>query len=307
MRITGIFLFFMVFLVGCQNEVGPNSSAKILSTEHQPLVLPSIPKLIEFCGESIYLEDEDIRERLDREVLTNAYYHSSTIQAIKRSERYFPMIEKILKEKNLPEDLKYVAVIESNLQQAVSPAGAVGFWQFMPVTAKQFGLRINHEIDERMNIEKSTYAACQYLIEAYDTLKSWSLAIASYNRGIGGVRSDMRWQETDNYYDTHMNSETGRYVYRAIAMKLIMENPGAYGFFIPEQDLYKPIQTRIVKVTEDIHDLAKWSKSVGYNLKIIKKLNPWILGNKLTVENAILELEIPLKSFNLKPYREYEK
>lgn len=307
MRIPGIFLLFMAFLVGCKNEVGPKSSANVINTEQQPFVLPSIPKSIEFCGETIYLEDEDIRERLDREVLTNAYYHSSTIQAIKRSERYFPMIEKILKEKNLPEDLKYVAVIESNLQQAVSPAGAVGFWQFMPVTAKQFGLRINQEIDERMNIEKSTYAACQYLIEAYDTLKSWSLAIASYNRGIGGVRSDMRWQETDNYYDTHMNSETGRYVYRAIAMKLIMENPEGYGFFIPEQDLYKPIKTRIVKVSEDINDLAEWSKSVGYNLKIIKKLNPWILGNRLTVRNTMLELEIPAKSFNLKPYSEYEK
>jgi membrane-bound lytic murein transglycosylase D len=299
-------LLLATFFFGCEsNNLSEKSIVK--ESKAEPFSLPSIPDHIIFCGQKIVLEDEDIRERLDREILTNAYYHSSTIQAIKRSNRYFPLIEKVLKEKGLPEDLKYVAVIESNLQQAVSPAGAVGFWQFMPVTAKQFGLKMNHEVDERMNIEKSTYAACEYLIEAYDTLKDWTLAIASYNRGIGGVRSDMRWQETDNYFDTYMNSETGRYVYRAMAMKLIMENPEAYGFHVPEKDLYIPLEIRKVPVNQNIDDLAVWSKALGYNLKIIKKLNPWILGNRLTPGNDPVVIEIPKKTFNLKPYRDYKE
>lgn len=270
-----------------------------------PLAIPVLPKEIIFCGQKVNLEDEDIRERLDREILVNAYFQSATIQALKRANRFFPILERILKEKGLPEDFKYLAVIESNLVQAVSPAGAQGFWQFMPFTAEEHDLLMNGEVDERLNIEKSTSAACDYLNTAHDTLKDWILAAASYNRGIGGVRSDMRWQGTDNYFDTHMNSETGRYVYRILAMKLIFEDPEAYGYNVGDTELYEPFKTTTVTVRTTIPNLANWAIEKGINYKILIKLNPWILGNKLTVKKGSFRIKLPHSSFNLKPYGSY--
>jgi membrane-bound lytic murein transglycosylase D len=255
--------------------------------------LPDLPEKMIYCGQTIDLTDEDVRERLDREVLVNVYFNSSTTQIIKRANRFFPLIEKILAEENMPDDLKYIAAIESSLLQAVSPAGAEGMWQFMPVTAKQYGLKLTPEIDERLDVVKSTRAACAYLRDAQDTLKDWLLASASYNRGIGGVRSDMRWQGTDNYFDTYMNAETARYVYRILAMKLIMEDPEAYGYVIPERQLYKVIPTQKIRVTESISNLAEWAKEKGSNFKMLKKLNPWLLGNKLTVKKGSVVIELP--------------
>lgn len=256
--------------------------------------LPDLPEKMMYCGQTIDLTDEDVRERLDREVLVNAYFNSSTTQIIKRANRFFPVIEKILAEEKMPDDLKYIAAIESSLLQAVSPAGAEGMWQFMPVTAKQYGLKMTTEIDERLDVRKSTRAACAYLRYAQDTLKDWVLASASYNRGIGGVRSDMRWQGTDNYFDTYMNSETARYVYRILAMKLIMEDPEAYGYVIPDRQLYKVIPTQKIKVSESIPNLAEWAKENGSNFKMLKKLNPWLLGNKLTIKKGEVLIELPV-------------
>ena len=301
-----LFLFIGIMLVACSSkeEKVIESKSETSSSNHKGL--PNLPKEMMFCGQKINLEDEDILERLDRELLVNVYFHSSTIQAMKRANRYFPEIEKILKEKGIPEDFKYLAVIESGLVQAVSPAGAQGFWQFMPGTAKEHNLFMSEEVDERLNIEKSTYAACDYLSYAHDTLNDWVLAAASYNRGIGGVRSDMRWQETDNYFDTHMNHETGRYVFRILAMKLIFESPEEYGYFIEKDQLYKPFQTVSVTVKESIEDLSSWAKLKGFNYKILKKLNPWIQGNKLTVKANDFKILLPAKNFNLKPYSDYQ-
>lgn len=256
--------------------------------------LPDLPEKMMYCGQTIDLTDEEVRERLDREVLVNAYFNSSTTQIIKRANRFFPVIEKILAEEKMPDDLKYIAAIESSLLQAVSPAGAEGMWQFMPVTAKQYGLKLTPEIDERLDVVKSTRAACAYLRDAQDTLKDWVQASASYNRGIGGVRSDMRWQSTDNYFDTYMNSETARYVYRILAMKLIMEDPEAYGYVIPDRQLYKVIPTQKIKVSESIPNLAEWAKEKGSNFKMLKKLNPWLLGNKLTIKKGEVLIELPV-------------
>lgn len=256
--------------------------------------LPDLPEKMMYCGQTIDLTDEDVRERFDREVLVNAYFNSSTTQIIKRANRFFPVIEKILAEEKMPDDLKYIAAIESSLLQAVSPAGAEGMWQFMPVTAKQYGLKMTTEIDERLDVRKSTRAACAYLRYAQDTLKDWVLASASYNRGIGGVRSDMRRQGTDNYFDTYMNSETARYVYRILAMKLIMEDPEAYGYVIPDRQLYKVIPTQKIKVSESIPNLAEWAKEKGSNFKMLKKLNPWLLGNKLTIKKGEVLIELPV-------------
>lgn len=294
----------LLCLISCAENKEKDVSQPLEKT-HSDKQLPDLPSTIKFCGHSIHLKDEDVRERLDRELLVNVYFHSSTVQAMKRANRFFPLIEKILKQKGIPEDFKYLAVIESGLMQAVSPAGAQGFWQFMPFTAKDHNLLMNDEVDERLNIEKSTIAACDYLKFAHDTLGDWVLAAASYNRGIGGVRSDMRWQGTDNYFDTYMNSETGRYVFRILAVKMIFENPESYGYNIDKDQMYLPFKTKRVKISESIPNLAEWALSKGINYKILTKLNPWLLSNKLTVNDRTFEILLPTKDFNLKPYNSY--
>ena len=266
---------------------------------------PTIPKSMLFFGEKINLEDEDIRERLDREIITNVYFQSSTTFALKRANRYFPEIERILAEENVPEDFKYLSVIESNLSEVASPVGANGFWQFMPFTAKEYGLVINDEVDERLNLTKSTRAACAFIKNAHIIFGDWINACASYNRGIGGVQSDMKWQKTEHYFDTDMNNETGRYVFRIMAMKLIMENPRSYGFDIPMEQLYKPLSTKTVKLTKPISNLADWAKSKRINLKILRKLNPWLISNKLTIRPSDFSIKLPSKNENLKNFNSY--
>lgn len=305
MRSLFLFPLLLAFLSSCIGEQKEQQDVQVAAPCPSIPALPVLPEEMLFCGQKISLVDEDIRERLDKEILVNAYYQSATLQALKRANRYFPVIERILKENSIPEDFKYLAVIESGLVQAVSPAGAQGFWQFMPGTAKEHDLLMNGEVDERLNIEKSTKAACDYLRYANDTLKDWVLAAASYNRGIGGVRSDMRWQGTTNYFDTHMNSETGRYVFRILAMKLIFENPDAYGYNVKEIELYKPFKTFSVTINNSISNLAEWSIEKGINYKILIKLNPWLLGNKLTIHKRSFKIKLPKKEFNLKPYQAY--
>jgi hypothetical protein len=301
---TFIALLFIAYSCSNTNET-PIEKTDSTTNKHTK-ALPDLPEEMLFCGHKVILKDEDLRERLDRELLVNVYFHSATVQAMKRANRYFPQIEQILRKKGIPDDFKYLAVIESGLVQAVSPVGAQGFWQFMPFTAKEHDLLMTDEVDERLNIEKSTQAACDYLKFAHDTLGDWILAAASYNRGIGGVRSDMRWQGTQNYFDTHMNSETGRYVYRILAVKLIFENPEDYGYYIPNEQLYPPLKTKKLTISASIPNLAEWALNKGINYKILTKLNPWILGNQLTVKDRSFDLLLPDKGFNLKPYSSYK-
>lgn len=303
-----LLLFITLVVVSCSNEKEKSTiNQNIQNPDTGFATIPNLPESMTFAGEKILLQDEDIIERLDREVLTNAYYQSATTQMLKRANRWFPMIERILEEENIPDDFKYLAVIESGLVQATSPVGAQGFWQFMPFTAKQYDLEINDEIDERLHVEKSTRAACAYLRDAQDTLKDWLLASASYNRGIGGVRQDMRWQGTDHYFDTDQNSETARYVFRILAVKLIFENPKAYGFNTDKIKLYEPFKTKRVVVKQSIPNLAKWALEKGINFKILTKLNPWLKGNKLTIKNRTYQVLLPSESENLKPYKQYLK
>jgi hypothetical protein len=292
-----------LLLLGCQQTQDSKKKEKAINSKIQ--YLPDIPKSIKFFGEIINLEDEDVRERLDREIITNVYFQSSTTFAIKRAYRYFPEIEKILQKTKVPNDFKYLAVIESNLSEVTSPVGASGFWQFMPFTAEEYDLKINDEIDERLNLTKSTYAACDFIKNSYKVFGNWVNACASYNRGIGGVNSDMKWQKTSHYFDTDMNNETGRYVFRMIAMKLIMENQKAYGFDIPRQQMYKPLQTRKIKLKKSIPNLAEWSVRNGINIKILRKLNPWIISNKLTIKDSDFEIKLPTKTEKLKNYKDY--
>lgn len=306
-----IFLFSsLVLLASCQNEAAKEQKKE---AKHQKtlaesaVVFPALPQSMEFAGTTINLQDEDLRERLDREVLMTAYYQSAWIGAIKRAHRYFPEIERILKEEGVPNDFKYLAIIESNLQQAVSPVGAQGFWQFMPATAKLYELEMNAEIDERLNIEKSTHAACRYLKDAHRVLNDWVMTTASYNRGVGGVIEDMEWQKTEHYFDTYQNSETGRYVFRLLATKLIYENPEAYGFYPDKMELYEPFHIQKVIVEETIPNLALWANDQGFNIKILRKLNPWLKTTKLTVKGGRkFTLLLPAASENLKPYNAYK-
>ncbi|MBN2570970.1 MAG: lytic transglycosylase domain-containing protein [Ignavibacteriales bacterium] len=242
---------------------------------------PVIPDTISFCGESVPLNNFDVRERLDKELIVNMYRHSATIQYLKRAARWFPLFEEILKEKKVPEDFKYVAVIESELQNVISPAGATGFWQFMEGAALKYGLEVEDEVDERYNIEKSTYAACDYLIDAYNKLDSWTLSAASYNMGVGGIKEKMNKQQTKNYYNLWLNQETSRYIFRILAIKIIFENPEKYGFYMKENDLYPPLETFGIEIDYSIEDLPAFAKKMGVSYRMLKLLNPWLRKDEL--------------------------
>jgi hypothetical protein len=301
MKKTIFYLIFLFSLLSCKNDENEVKT----TVESVKQNLPPIPKSIVLFGEKVSLEDEDIRERLDREIMANAFFHSQTILNLKRAARYFPVIESILKEQNLPNDFKYLPIIESNLANVTSPAGAKGYWQFMTETGREYNLIIDEEVDERYNIHKATMAACNYLKNAKDSVGTWMLATAAYNRGIGGIKSDMKWQEATHYFDMDMNGETSRYLLRFIAIKLIMENPEKYGFDVKKIELYKPFQTETVTISSPVENLAQWSKEKGINYKILVKLNPWILGNKLTKNLDSFKILLPAKNVNLKPYAAY--
>lgn len=292
-----------MFLFSCNQKTERKVEQKII-TELKSL--PAVPDEMTFAGEKIILRDWDIKERLDREILVNAYFQSATSQIIKRSHRWFPVLEQLLKKEHIHPDFKYLAVIESALvEQATSQVGAQGFWQFMPFTAKEFNLTINEEIDERLNVFKSTKAACHYLNKANDTLKDWLLTAASYNRGIHGVLKDKSWQKAKSYFDLEQNEETGRYVFRILAMKLILENPEKYGYHIPIEHRYPYLKVKRFIVKKSIPNLSDWALSKGINIKILRKLNPWLISTKLTIKNKYYTLLLPLKTENLKPYHNY--
>lgn len=252
--------------------------------EFQKVFPPPMPENPSFAGEKVPVEFFDIYERLDREFIVNTYYHSFMLLSFKRAGRWFPVIEPILKKNGIPDDFKYIAIIESGLQNVTSPADAVGFWQFIESSAGRFGLEVNDEVDERYDVEKSTEAACRYIKEAYDQLGSWTLAAASYNMGIFGVDRQLTRQKTNSYYDLLLSDETSRYLARVIAVKEIMYNPQKYGYFMTANDQYKPLKIKKVKVSGRIDDLISFSIKQGYNYKLLKLYNPWLresfLSNK---------------------------
>jgi len=244
------------------------------------------PDSIGFADEYAPIYAEDIWERYDKEIHRNVYWQSNTMFYFKRANKYFPIIEPILEKNNIPNDFKYLAVIESGLENVVSPAGAAGFWQFMKGTAKDYDMEINSEVDERYNLEKSTQAACEYLKKGYQRFGSWTMAAAGYNMGMNGLSKRSKEQFTDNYYDLYLNRETGAYIFRLLAIKEIFENQKKYGFVIRSQDLYKQIETKTVNLSQSNVDLIAYSDSLGINYKILKEFNPWIRGKKLTNKSA---------------------
>lgn len=271
----------MFFIFSSMYFVQNNAPGAKLIEGFQKIYSPPIPEKLEFAGENVPLENFDVYERIDREFLVNTYWHSFTILAIKRANRWFPIIEPILKKNRIPDDFKYLAVIESGLYNAVSPSGATGFWQIMESVGKKYGLEIDDQVDERYNVEKSTEAACKYFEESYGLFKNWTLAAASYNMGMNGVQRQLERQKTDNYYNLSISEETSRYISRIIALKEILKDPKKFGYYLTNDQLYKPLKTHNIEVSENISDIADFGIKNGINYKIIKLYNPWLRENLL--------------------------
>ncbi len=268
--------------------------------QYYRIVPLDIPMELTFAGEQVPLDIFYVREGLDRELSVNTYWHSSTLQIIKKSGRWFPVIDTILERYGIPADFKYLAVIESGLSNAISPAGAVGFWQFLKGTAKEYGLEVNKEVDERYHVEKETEAACKYLLKSYEKYGNWALVASSYNAGTNGIDRLMEKQKAGSFYDLLVSDETNRYLYRIMAMKLIFENPESYGFYISEDDYYKPIPYHTVEVNGEVKSWADFAKEQGISYKLLKYFNPWLrqtyLKNK---KKKIYDIKIPDAPYNL--------
>lgn len=278
-------LLFAVVLISIwiENEGGDDQKHSLKLTGNH-FVVPKVPKKMTFAGEVIFFDNLDVKERLERELVVNNFWHSHTILTMKRANRFMPIIIDVFKKMKVPNDLSYLVLIESGLRNVSSSRGAKGYWQLMEETAKEYGLKINNQIDERYDILKSTIVAAKYLKKAYDKFGSWILAAASYNMGMFGVQRELDRQEVTRYFDLSLNEETARYVFRALAFKLIFTHPEKYGFYLTKEELYPPYQTKNILVDSTVNDLVEWSLKQQITLKIFRKLNPWVRGNELKVQ-----------------------
>lgn len=299
MKKTSNLLFITVILILLGYIAYNRWSGKSLMEEHpisDPTVLndPSfvaaiaydLPSEVSFAGEPVPIDVADVRERFDKELQINCYLHSNTLFLLKRANRWLPQMKPILDRYNIPDDFKYLPLIESNLLNVRSPRDAVGYWQILADSGREVGLEINSEVDERYDPLKATEAACRYLTKAYSKFGNWTLVAASYNRGVSGVRRAMNEQQENSFYDLYLNDETSRYVFRIIAIKEIMENPVKYGFKINDNNLYEEEPLQYVEVSETIKDFVAFAKSNGTNYKLLKRHNPWLRGEKLTVKKG---------------------
>ena len=256
-----------------------------------------VPAQVEFAGELIELDEPDLVERMDKELLVNTYWQSNTLLMMKRANKFFPQIERILKEEGVPDDFKYLALIESGLENLRSPAGAKGFWQVLRTTGREYGLEVNANVDERYHIELSTRMACAYLKKAKNKLGSWTLAAASYNRGIAGINRILKKQQADNYFDLLLGTETKRYIFRILAVKEIMQAPEKFGFFVEKAQLYSPMEFKTIPVDTAISNIARFSKQMGVNYKTMKLYNPWLLQNHLNNKSRKLyHIALPIET-----------
>lgn len=248
-------------------------------------IIPTQPQSISFAGEVVPLDKHYVLERLDRELLVNNFWHSNSILVLKRAAKYFPIIEPILQENGIPDDFKYLAVIESGLTHVTSPAGAEGFWQFMPQTARDYGLEVNGDIDERLHLIKATESATAYLTDAYSEFGNWTLAAAAYNAGVQRIKTSLEEQQTNSYYGLFLNEETSRYMYRMLATKLIFKSPESYGFLIPKAQTYPFPKTKLIKVSTSPIDWVAFAKSQNMSYADLREINPWIKGYKFSNRN----------------------
>lgn len=300
-------VFFVVLLAAAVFII--NESFKDSGKDGRILSMPDticlnkayeLPEDVYFAGERMPLENFDTRESLDREIITSAYRHSSTILIIKKANRYLPVIEKILRENGIPDDFKYLVAAESEFSNVVSPAGATGFWQIMAATGREEGMEINNIVDERYHLERSTQLACDFFRKSYDKYGNWTLAAASYNGGRASLDEQIGIQKQSNYYNLLLNEETARYIFRAVAYKLVISDPERYGFKIDKKDLYPRLDYYEVKVDTAVSDFSAFAEKFGTNYKILKLLNPWLRKPYLNVRsNKEYQIKIPSEGMRL--------
>lgn len=299
-------LMVVLAISSCSGPSGVNaqendngSTGAIMSRHDYRIHTSPLPDKISFAGEFVPLNVFYVKESLERELLVNTYWHSSTLLSLKRARRWFPVIEPILKQNRIPDDFKYLCMIESNLTNVKSPAGASGFWQFMEGTAKEYKLELNADVDERYHVEKSTEAACTYLNKAYEKFGNWSLVAAAYNAGSKRIETFVQEQQAASYFDLLMAEETERYLYRILALKMIDANPSVYGFYPNDDNLYLPLIYTTITVNETITDLAGFARKHGLSYKLLKVFNPWLRSNKLPVAaGKSYQIKIPGEPFN---------
>ncbi|MFB6317914.1 lytic transglycosylase domain-containing protein [Saccharicrinis sp. FJH54] len=296
--VINIVLVYLVFSSWVKSE-GSDSETAVQQVIPYQIKGIDIPDQMTFAGEQVPVERIDVRERLDRELLSNSYFHSNTLLLIKRANRYFPMLDTILRSEGVPADFKYLALIESSLDpRAISPMGAVGIWQFLKSTGKDYGLEVDNEIDERYHIEKSTRAACEYFKKAYEKYGSWTLVAASYNIGQRRISEELSRQKVDNYYDLLLVDETSRYVFRILAIKEIFKDPVAYGFNLKREDLYPVVKMRKVVLNSSVSDFGLFAREHDISYGILKEFNPWLRDSFLTnSHNRTYVIDIPVKSY----------
>ncbi|MBR9921850.1 MAG: transglycosylase SLT domain-containing protein [Bacteroidetes bacterium] len=292
------FLTFLLFYSGTQQGSDPGAKYDSRMMDGKlPQVIRSIDldKDFSFAGEKLPLDNFDVRERLDRELSVNSYWHSSTLLNLKQSARFFPAIEKILKEQGVPDDFKYLAVAESSLRPVTSPSGAKGFWQFLKEVGKSYGLTITSEVDERYHVEKATLAACKMLKDYKERFGNWTFAAAGYNMGSTSLAREIGNQKADTYYDMNLSEETMRYIFRIVALKEILNDPESFGFYLEEEDYYTPLDDySVVMVEEPVDSWGEFAKEYGTTYRMLKVYNPWMRSYKLSgTPKEPLEVRLP--------------
>ncbi|NVO08970.1 MAG: transglycosylase SLT domain-containing protein [Bacteroidales bacterium] len=300
-----LFITFTVDIAGCRELSSSKTLKKDTAMFRNPAYQIPLPEKLSFAGEEVPLKYFDVRESLDRELQLNTYWHSQTLLILKRANRFFPIIEPILKEKGIPDDFKFLAIAESALAQEISPAKAVGFWQILETTGKELGLEINKDVDERYNIEKSTKAACSFLLKSYSRFGNWTMAAASYDFGANGIDKQIDRQNDGSYYNLVLGEETGRYLYRILAFKVIFENPKKYGFALEKENLYPPLKYNCVEVDTTINNIARFAERYNTNYKMIKMFNPWLRQNYLpNASRKKYQILIPENNYRENAYSE---
>lgn len=285
--------FVIVFLIKWMIFI-PNLNSLDYSNSNYKVLGLNIPINLEFAGERVPQNDYEIKESIEKEFFANKSWKNSSIAIFNKAQKWFPLIEPILKKEGIPDDFKYVAIIESHLSNVVSPMGATGFWQLMPVTAQHYGLTINSEIDERLDVEKSTLVACKHFKDAYNYFKNWTLSAAAYNVGIGGIQNALKKQNSDNYYDLLLNQETGSFIYRILAYKTLLSNPTHFGVKNKIKKSNGFPAFKIIKVDSSITNLIAFAKHINSDIRILKTFNPWIIGEQLhNPDKKIYQFKIP--------------
>ncbi len=286
-------IFFSVGVYMSFAEEVENLATKLNTSLPQVVRAPDINKQFDWAGEKVPFT-ADARERLDRELLSNSYFHSSTILSIKLANRYFPIIERALREEGVPEDFKYLAVAESGLREVCSYANACGYWQFLKASGKEYGLEINDEVDERYHIEKSSRAAAKYIKWLKKRYGTWTDAAAAYNTGPGNYSTQMKAQKGTSFYNMNLNEETSRYVFRLIAIKEVMSQPESFGYYVYPEELYPPLDDVFeVEIDKTIPSWADFAAQHKISYRDLKRYNPWLRQNNLTVVSNRYKVKIP--------------